>query len=50
MEEYAQDQFFIMLKEGTKNLAEYLNKLNTLQGGKEATDAINDWYKNVYVK
>ena len=50
MEEYAQDQFFIMLKEGTKNLAEYLNKLNTLQGGKEATDAINEWYKNVYTK
>jgi hypothetical protein len=50
MEEYAQDQFFIMLKEGTKNLSEYLNKLNTLQGGKEATDAINDWYKNVYTK
>ena len=50
MEEYAQDQFFIMLKEGTKKLSEYLNKLNTLQGGKEATDAINDWYKNVYTK
>ena len=50
MEEYAQDQFFIMLKEGTKNMGEYLNKLNGLQGGKEATDAINDWYKNVYSK
>lgn len=50
MEEYAQDQFFIMLKEGTKNMGEYLNKLNGLQGGKAATDAINDWYKNVYSK
>ena len=50
MEEYAQDQFFIMLKEGTKNMGEYLSKLNTLQGGKKATDAINDWYKNVYSK
>ncbi len=50
MEEYAQDQFFIMLKEGTKNLNEYLTKLNGLQGGQKATDAINDWYKNVYTK
>lgn len=50
MEEYAQDQFFIMLKEGTVNLNSYLDKLNGLQGGKDATDAINDWYKNVYTK
>lgn len=50
MEEYAQDQFFIMLKEGTKNINEYFNKLNGLQGGQDATDAINDWYKNVYTK
>ncbi len=50
MEEYAQDQFFIMLKEGAKNISEYLSKLNGLQGGKDATDAINDWYKNVYTK
>ena len=50
MEEYAQDQFFIMLKEGTPKLQEYLSKLNGLQGGKDATDAINDWYKNVYTK
>ena len=50
MEEYAQDQFFIMLREGTKNMGEYLSKLNGLQGGKAATDAINDWYKNVYSK
>lgn len=44
MEEYAQDQFYIMMKDGTGSLAEYLNKLNTLQGGKTATDAINAWY------
>ena len=50
MEEYAQDQFFIMLKEGTGKMSEYLNKLNNLQGGEEATEAINDWYKNVYTK
>ena len=45
MEEYAQDQFYIMMKDGTGNLQEYLNKLNELQGGKKATDAINAWYK-----
>ena len=45
MEEYAQDQFYIMMKDGTGSLQEYLDKLNTLQGGKKATDAINAWYK-----
>lgn len=45
MEEYAQDQFYIMMKEGTGNIQEYLNKLNTLQGGEKATEAINAWYK-----
>ena len=45
MEEYAQDQFYIMMKEGTGNIQEYLNKLNTLQGGQKATEAINAWYK-----
>lgn len=44
MEEYAQDQFYIMMKNGTGELATYLDKLNSLQGGKKATDAINDWY------
>ena len=39
-----------MVKEGTPKLQEYLSKLNGLQGGKAATDAINDWYKNVYTK
>ncbi|MBQ7374505.1 MAG: extracellular solute-binding protein [Clostridia bacterium] len=50
MEEYAQDQFFIMLREGTVNMNEYLSKLNGFQGGSKATNAINDWYKNVYTK
>ena len=50
IEEYAQDQFFIMLKEGTGKMSEYLTKLNGLQGGSEATKAINEWYNNVYKK
>ena len=45
MEEYAQDQFYIMMKDGTGNIQEYLNKLNSQQGGDEATKALNDWYK-----
>ncbi len=45
IEEYAQDQFYIMMKDGTGKLAEYLQKLNAQQGGEKATDAINDWYK-----
>jgi putative aldouronate transport system substrate-binding protein len=45
MEEYAQDQFYIMMKDGTGKLQEFLNKLNSLQGGSKATDAINAWYK-----
>lgn len=44
MEEYAQDQFYIMMKEGTGKLQEYLTKLNSQQGGDEATEAINAWY------
>ena len=46
MEEYAQDQFYIMMKEGTGNMAEYLNSLNTLHGGDKATKAINEWYSS----
>ncbi len=45
IEEYAQDQFYIMMKDGCGKIAEYLNKLNSQQGGKDATDAINAWYK-----
>ena len=50
IEEYAQDQFYVMLKEGTGKLGEYLTKLNGQQGGKVATEAINEWYDNVYSK
>ena len=39
-----------MLREGTVNMNEYLSKLNGFQGGSKATEAINDWYKNVYTK
>lgn len=45
IEEYAQDQFYVMLKEGPSKLSDCLSKLNSQQGGKIATDAINDWYK-----
>ena len=44
MEEYAQDQFYIMMKDGTGSIQEFLTKLNSQQGGKKATDAINAWY------
>ena len=44
MEEYAQDQFYIMMKDGTGKMGEFLTKLNNQQGGKAATDAINAWY------
>ncbi len=46
IEEYSQDQFYVMLREGTAKLNDYLNKLNNQQGCKKATDAINEWYKN----
>lgn len=45
MEEYAQDQFYIMMKDGSGKLPEFLTKLNSQQGGDEATTAINNWYK-----
>ncbi len=45
IEEYAQDQFYIMMKDGSGKLEEYLQKLNSQQGGSKATDAINEWYK-----
>lgn len=46
IEEYSQDQFYVMLREGTAKLSDYLNKLNNQQGCKKATTAINNWYKN----
>ncbi len=44
IEEYAQNQFYVMIKDGTGKIDEYLNKLNNLEGCSEATKAINDWY------
>lgn len=46
MEEYAQDQFYLMLREGTSKMQDYLIKLNGTNGGDIATKAINDWYKS----
>lgn len=45
MEEYAQDQFYLMLREGSGKLQDYLTKLNGTSGGSVATKALNDWYK-----
>lgn len=50
IEEYAQDQFYFMLKNGSGGLTETLSKLNGQQGGKTATDAINAWYKTYLQK
>lgn len=44
IELYAQDQTYNMFKNGTGNLAEYINTLNTTKGGNTATAAINSWY------
>ena len=44
MEEYAQNQFYIMLKNGTGELESYKTKLNGQYKCTEATSAINDWY------
>lgn len=44
IEEYAQDQFYIMMKDGTGKIDEYFSKLNGFQGCKQATEAINKWY------
>ena len=45
IEEYAQNQFYIMLKNGSGELNNYINQLNGAKGCKDATDAINAWYK-----
>ena len=45
IEEYAQDQMYIMMKDGTGKLAEYLTKLNGQQGCAKATEAVNAWYQ-----
>lgn len=45
IEEYAQDQFYIMLKNGTGELNSYKDTLNGQKGCSAATVAINNWYK-----
>ena len=50
MEEYAQNQFYIMLKDGSAKLGDYLTQINGNNGGNDATKAINDWYNDVYKK
>ena len=45
IETNAQDWFYIMLKEGTGKLNEYITKLNGQFKCEKATQAINDWYK-----
>jgi len=44
IEEYAQDEFYFMLKNGSSTLTDKINTLNGLKGGKSATDALNAWY------
>lgn len=46
MELEAQTDFYQMLANGTAKFEEHLNTINTTKGGKTATDAINEWYKN----
>ncbi len=46
IEEYAQERFFVMVKDGIGNINEYYNKLNNQNKCNEATSAINQWYKN----
>ncbi len=50
MEEYAQTQFYVMLQAGTGSLSQYINDLNNLYGGTKATEAINEWYNDIYKK
>ena len=50
VEEYAQNQFYVMLKEGTGSLNNVLAQLNGNQGCSKATVDINNWYQNVYTK
>ncbi len=43
IETYAQEQFFIMMKNGTGSFATYLSKFLS-DGGTKATNAISEWY------
>jgi hypothetical protein len=44
VEEFAQNSFYQLMKDGTGNLSSLINDLNNLKGGQKATDAINNWY------
>ena len=50
VEEYAQTQFYVMLKDGAGILDSVLSQLNGNKGCDKATADINNWYKNVYTK
>ncbi len=45
IEEYAQDQFYIMMKDGIGKIEEYYTKLNGQLKCDKATEAINKWYQ-----
>ena len=46
VEEFAQNSFYQLMKDGTGNISRLINDLNNLKGGNKATDAINSWYNN----
>ena len=46
VEEFAQNSFYQMLKDGTGNINALIDQLNSQKGGKKATDAINEWYNS----
>ena len=46
IETNAQDWFYIMLKDGSGKLNEYITKLNGQYKCEKATQAINDWYQS----
>lgn len=46
VEEFAQNSFYQMLKDGTGNISALIDQLNSQKGGKKATDAINEWYNS----
>ena len=46
VEEYAQDQFYVMLKDGTQKLNDIRKSLNDNHGCTKATKALNNWYKS----
>ena len=45
VEEFAQNSFYQLMKDGSGNLNSLISQLNSNKGGKKATDAINEWYE-----